>query len=314
VVFACVVFPAWAGSIGYDITASASGSAGGYSDPTPYSGYQSFSTAGIVPGADFLGPPLQVSGTTTYIETGVGAGNDTYTNSASALVQYAINDGQLESYVNAAAGTADPLGDASAYGSAYLLIIDTVSIGGLPVGTPVYVELLPFLHSILTAACCGTLSPTNGVILDAGLSDTNTHLPFYSPGLNLSLTNTVGSPGSDDQSTSGIMEVLSGDELTVEIQMINNASVSQQGDVTSSALDTGFTYLEVLTPGATITSELGIDYAPTSSVPEPSTFFLILSALAIGVLYKCQPLPKSRPASHPGSRVADNPGIISKRH
>jgi PEP-CTERM motif len=158
--------------------------------------------------------------------------------------------------------------------------VDTLYVIGLPVGTPVQIQLTNVLDSITNFSGADAVG---GVEESASLSDSVTGANVSS-----SLTNTDGepyTPSNGVQSQTLVLNTKVGDALQLTLQLNGNALNGgiPAGTLSATALadasDTANVYFTVLTPGASYTTASGINYA-SQSTPEPGTLWLMATALA----------------------------------
>jgi hypothetical protein len=147
---------------------------------------------------------------------------------------------------------------------------DTLTIGGLPNGTPVDILLTDVLHSTLTPGGSGN-SPT--VSTEAQLGNQSVQL-FN-----------IGGSSNGTLSQSATIHTVSGATLSFNEDLDGEISVSnlfsfQTGSVDAS--NTSNAYITVLTAGANYTSASGLTYDAPASTPEPGCLWLTgISLLAI---------------------------------
>jgi hypothetical protein len=147
---------------------------------------------------------------------------------------------------------------------------DAITVGGLPDGTLVTLLITDSLHSLLTlSGATSQASAVSQVTIFAGGTDSF-----------LDLSNTSSNLQNGNQTTS--MELtcaassLSCFQLTEELAL--RASTFPGGLAIADASNTNQIFIDVLTPGATITSASGVIYADTA-VPEPATAGPVLLTL-----------------------------------
>jgi hypothetical protein len=203
---------------------------------------------------------------------------------ASANITGSITPGQLHAVVGATAGQF--ASGANAEGAATITEYwdDTLTVGGLPNGTPVNVLVTFILDSqaSLSGVPSGTLANQATVSSNLSVADLTTGVHANIP----TFTNSDASPDNGTQTATGILSTVAGRQLQLFLQMELTATAS--GDIIqvpliTASVDVGNTssgYLDVLTPGATLTAASGASYSSPSTTPEPSSFLLVTPLLA----------------------------------
>ena len=215
--------------------------------------------------------------------TDVSAGMEGYANASGS-----ISDGALHAMVdgNAADVSVCPT---SAYGYAFFCTYssayahtyenwqDTLFVNG-PANAPITLQITDQLLGQITNGIGGNF-PTDAydylAVCGAGTCDYQ--------------TSHIATSGVIDQDTYGLLTVYAGETLTLENQLILETQVGiSTGSVTGSVnfADTANSFIDVLTPGGSIVSASGVDYAtPTvNAAPTPGTLVLVLAGvLALGV-------------------------------
>ena len=151
-------------------------------------------------------------------------------------------------------------------------LYDTISVGGLPNGTPADLLLTSALDS--------------SILLNGGNSDIYVDFSIAGSGDNYA-TNTSGA-ANGFLSNSVVLHTFAGATLSSVLTLYGNAVViedtppgTESSSIVMDASDTGSGYITVLTPGATYSSASGIVYAAPSDVPEPTT----MVPMAAGTFY-----------------------------
>lgn len=242
--------------------------------------YYSSSTGGWLPQTSYSAPPVGNSGTLTYSN-----GSIIYTDGASTAVNALIaQNGELHDWATSGAGTFNPAASAIANADANISWRDVLIVGGLPYGTPVQLMVTDYLYSAVSTGVSYGRASTNGAVYY--------NMQLYGPlsdHLDIQLNNIAPSPVFVQKVTQ-VMRTEAGIPLTFLLQMGAIADGAATGGIwtaDANAGNTAFANIQVLTPGATLSSESGIDYSTLSEVPEPSSMSLLATAVfAVGAILK----------------------------
>jgi len=231
----------------------------------------------------------------TPILTTTAGGTDTETDPngrhylGSLSLQGSVAPGDVHGIIQSAGLTTNSLNDPfeqyGAGGSASLTQFwsDTITVGGLPSGTAVDLDITDVLHSLLSGTVGGGVSASARSILTA-TDGVNTILA------NFSIFNSLNGPPVDNITQTQVIHTFSGDTITLfgEFVLSDSADVAYiyPGVLSASsgadASDTNDTFLSVITPGASFTSASGATYVSTA-VPEPSSLYTVGAViLALG--------------------------------
>jgi len=218
-----------------------------------------FGQSGYQAVTDYTSPVLSASGSYTVGESTVNGGATAWASS---------DGGSLHAYVNGnlsgfCATCPSPTENG---GRANIQWADTITISGLPAGTPVDIMLTNALNSDTSISGDGQTS----IVSQLSWS-----------GQELTLTN---AQGADDGliTQSAIVSTVSGAtfQFFSDLSLDVNAFATGDADsATGDASDTARTYITVLTPGASYTTASGATY-DSANVPEPRSFLLVGVALA----------------------------------
>ncbi len=185
------------------------------------------------------------------------------------------NNGMLHDWTASAAGTDNPLGESYAYANGNIAWRDVLTVGGLPMGTPVQLLITDYLYSSVSAdRVSGHGTAEGGAYYEFQLYGQ------HSEHVDLQLNNLSTDPHLLLKETY-VMQAVAGMPLTLLLQMENN--VDGNGGVwvaNANAGDTAFANIQVLTTGGTLSSASGIDYSKLSETPEPSGLLLFGSGLS----------------------------------
>ena len=249
----------------------ASGTAGAQSAGGDPQG--NFGSSTLLQQTSYAPSPVALSSSGTF-NNGISA--------ASAAISGSITPAQLHGIVNATSGQGAPGFNAEGAASLTEYWDDTLTVGGLAVGTPVDVLVTFTFHTAtsLTGVPSGTLYNQAYASSSLTVSDLKTGNSANIP--------TFTSSDSDPlftQTASAILQTTVGSQLQWFQQMELVATAS--GDIIQSPLitanvdagDTSSGYLNILTPGATLTAASGASYA-SATAPEPSTLLLFIPFLA----------------------------------
>jgi hypothetical protein len=247
----CGVPAAWAGPL-YGVVSTGDVASGSFSDfPT-----QLWNTGGNpTPVTSYTSPVLSASGSYTF-------GNSTVSGSATswATLESLNNNVNMHGYANA---TISGVCQTCSFGTTNSGLFDinwydTLTVGGLPNGTPVSLMIMAVLNSSIIAPPAGSYAYSQ-----FGLSSTQTQA-----------TNTGGA-SNGLISQSAVVQTTSGANLSLVASLFGSAAVldtiNQQGSATVDASDTANFYITILTPGASYTSASGLTYLAPTSVPEPGS-------------------------------------------
>jgi hypothetical protein len=223
-------------------------------------------------------PPLGGSRTDVYC-AGAPTGCVTYT--GSAALYSSISPGEIHGYASASGSvsnnTNDPFVQYNASGAANFdaLWLDTITVGGLPAGTPVDLMFTDNLHSVLTGGALGDISAIAHSQLEvSGLS-------------RIDIFNDVHNSPRSNISESEVLHTVSGATITIDGLLILSASAgvgpggALSASATADASNTNDTLINVLTPGASYSAASGTVYSQLTTTPEPSsgTLFLLAGGL-----------------------------------
>jgi hypothetical protein len=213
-----------------------------------------------------------------HVAAGSGAGSF-------ASVQGSIDGSQIHGFVTATTTAfIDPLflvpGDGQAFFRAAW--IDAITVGGLAPGTPISIRVTNSLHSSVSLTDGSSGVTGNLASAFSALSLSFPSNPALNPKLNLS--NTDANPQSGTQTTSTTFNCFSGgttacftlsEILTLQADALG-LSIKSQVD----ASNTNDIFIDVLTPGGTLSAASGVTYSSSTAVPEPSTAGLLLAGFA----------------------------------
>jgi hypothetical protein len=156
---------------------------------------------------------------------------------------------------------------------------DAITVGGLPAGTPVSIRITDSMHSFVSAVQQGSSASAvsqleiffggNNYFLDLSNTTTNLQNGFQTASMTI-------------QCSSGPLSCFSFNEELA----LRTASFGVAGQATADAQNTNIVFIDILTPGATISSQSGVAYASTSAVPEPATAVPVLTAIAALLFFK----------------------------
>ena len=267
------VLPAFGTPSYYVFASGQAGAQGGAGFP------QTTFNSGTLQQTSYLVSPISLVSDGT---TGAGALDD-----ASASLNGSITPGQLHGVVNASAGQGAPGYNAQGVASLTEFWDDTLTVGGLPNGTPVDIIVTFTFHAIvgLTGVPSGTLYNEAQGNSNLSVADLTTGVHADIPTFYSYDTNPI-----DTQTATAVLHTAAGRQLQLFQQMELVASAS--GDITQVPLiiasvdagDTSSGYLDVLTPGATFTADSGASYS-SQAAPEPSSSFVLVAGLLVyGVL------------------------------
>jgi hypothetical protein len=158
--------------------------------------------------------------------------------------------------------------------------VDTLTAVG-PIGTSVNIQITNSLHSLVS------LSVLSGTFFSSADAFSGLRVLQGSNPVDLNLDNPDSNPISN-RIISGNFTVPVGSSFTIEQTLTLHASalgssVNQDVMAKADASNTSNVFIDVLTPGATLTSASGAQYA--SSAPEPASFVLVSSGLLMAVLF-----------------------------
>jgi hypothetical protein len=159
--------------------------------------------------------------------------------------------------------------------------VDTLTAVG-PIGTSVNIRITNSLHSLVG------LSVLSGTFFSRADAFSGLRvLQGFNP-VDLNLDNADSNPRLD-RIISGDFTVPVGSSFTIEQTLTLHASAlgsSLNPDVMAKAdaSNTSNVFIDVLTPGATLNSASGAQYASASSVPEPDSFVLVGCGLLLAAL------------------------------
>lgn len=179
----------------------------------------------------------------------------------------------------------------------------TVTSSTLSTGTAITVQVENYLNSTVSLTGCGSCSPYENAYAQSDLQIKN-----FNFGIHSLLTNRWQDPSST--LTDILLVTLNvGATYTLERQLSLAANANDGYDysttepgrtVSAVAGGTARTFIDVLTPGAAISTSSGFNYSAT---PEPSTWLICLSAVFF-VVARCRRLKQTnaRHPSHDGSQ------------
>jgi hypothetical protein len=211
------------------------------------------------------GNPVQVTSYTSPVLSASGSytfGPDTVTGSATAWAT--VDNGSLHGFASATlSGRCTTCAFITENGGVFDPVwYDTLTIGGLPNGTPVDLQLTGVLHSIESG-----IGTTVTSTIDLGIQE-------------VLLQNILGNAnGTITQSI--IVHTTSGSTLSLVSQLNGVVSVADNSSFQTGTVDASNTsnaYITVLTAGANYSTASGVTYnAP--SVPEPTSLLLTGTAI-----------------------------------
>ncbi len=163
--------------------------------------------------------------------------------------------------------------------------VDTLTVGGLPLGTPVMIRVTSVLHADVGLMFAPSGTPGTHADALATLRVLQGGNPFDLKNLDSSDSNPVTL-----QLTFNDFVFRVGSSFTFEQSLFLNATAlasSLNTDVVAiaNASNTSNTFIDVLTQGATLSSASGAQYASPSAVPEPATFILVGCGLLVGGIF-----------------------------
>jgi hypothetical protein len=144
---------------------------------------------------------------------------------------------------------------------------DGITVGGLAPGTPVSLRITNSLTSHVLIELSGSAT----VVSDLRL--------FLNNPVDLILTNTNTDTHNGTQTASQLITLLSGDPAPfvldehLALRAISNG-IAAEADAPNDI------FIDVLTPGATLTSQSGVNYSSTTATPEPAMALPVLACLA----------------------------------
>jgi hypothetical protein len=258
---------------------------------------QSFFTGSVLPQAFYSNSLTGNGQQITYLNQ-----NALYTATATATVfSISFSDGLLRGSIQASVGDLDPSTGVNATADAYLLWQDTLTVISdsskppLPYGTPVAIHPTSSLKGTFTASGNGDaslLSQTNfnGNFTGATSSDTGFFQNLYEASAN------QAPPIAINNKQEQALNTFVGAQIGLEEQLF--LSASNLGPEFAANLDvanTAFLNIQDLTPGTSLVSASGINYATvgetTASVPEPSSVCLLfVGMLWLGIFSRRQSL------------------------
>ena len=224
------------------------------------------------PVTTYISPVLSASGTYVF-------GNSTVSGSAMswATIDNSNDDVNIHGYANATiSGVCETCSSATENTGVFDVDwYDTLTIGGLPSGTPVSLMIVAALDSSISAPSAASYAYSQFELSSTEAQATNT-----------------GGASNGSISQSAIVQTTSGANLSLVAALYGIAQVNNltQGEsATVDASDTANFYIVVLTPGATYTSASGLSYQ--QAVPEPASSGVVgLALLALwagmGIRYR----------------------------
>ena len=241
---------------------------------------QSGGTNGNLQQTTYSLPPMSHSDSVTAFDP---VANGLFTDTASASVYLLSVDGpSLHAWIGSQGGTLDP--NTVVNGTAYrqLFWVDTLFVTGLPTGTPVLLQLTTSLDGSYVVS--GNTAPLSQLIWRPSLNQALTgnvcgqpanYVTQYS---DITVFTTTSAPAINSVQTVDFCTT-AGAPLTFEEQLGAQLLGVNTWFGEANLSNTANTYIDVLTPGAGLTSASGVDYSTPSPVPEPSSFLLLSASL-----------------------------------
>jgi PEP-CTERM motif len=246
-----------------DLPTTTEGGGGNYLFTNPNSNAEIFA-----PAASLL--PVSYANSVTAFDP---VSNGIYTVSSSAGVPVLNGDGPfLHAWALTSGASADPNVTNDGTAVANVTWVDntiTVVSSKLPPGTPVTLQVTNVLDGSMQLA--GDITTTGSINQESQLVNQDDEVGCFANGVSNYFHN------SFQINTRQLYDVCTsvGSSLTLLVGVSIDLNGAQDWSASGNMSDTAGVYIDSLTPGATITSASGFNYAsPTTGVPEPSTSWL----------------------------------------